>query len=126
MDELVKTWLEEYQEAIRSGKPEDALPLFAENAVVFGTNVNWSRYVPEYAKKQGEPVFGGSTDFEITQTLSTVQMDESAYVAILWKDKVVVQGQTKDRYGRATFGLQIQDETFVAIHSHVSEFPEAN
>jgi hypothetical protein len=126
MDELVKTWLEEYEEAIRSGKPEDALPLFAETAVVFGTNVNWSRYVPEYAKKQGEPVFGGSSDFEITEVLSVVQMDESAYCAILWKDKVIEQGQSKYRSGRATFILQIRDETFVAIHSHFSEFPEAN
>ena len=126
MEELVKTWLEEYESAVRSGNTEEGLSLFAENAVVFGTKVNWSRYVPEYAKKQGEPVFGGSSDFEITQTLSTVQMDESAYVAILWKDKVVVQGQSKDRSGRATFVLQIQDETFVAIHSHFSEFPEAN
>jgi hypothetical protein len=126
MDELVKTWLEEYESAIKSGSPEEALPLFAENAVVFGTNVNWSRYVPEYAKKQGEPVFGGSSDFEITQTLSTIQMDESAYCAVLWKDKVVVNGVTRERSGRATFILQIQEDTFVAIHSHVSEFPEAN
>lgn len=123
MEELVKTWLEEYESAVRSGSPEDGLPLFAENAVVFGTKVNWSRYVPEYAKKQGEPVFGGSQDFEITEVLSVVPMGEAAFCAVLWKDTTTEQGQDKERFGRASFVLQIQDESFVAIHSHFSEFP---
>ena len=123
MEELVNTWLEEYVSALNSGSVEDGLALFAENAVSFGTSVNWSRYIPEYARKHGEPIFGGSAEFEISEVLSVVPMGESAFCAILWKDKSTEGGSSTERTGRASFVLQIQDENFVAIHSHFSEFP---
>lgn len=123
MEELVKTWLEEYQAAIQSGNVEEGLPLFAENAILFGTRVNWSRYLPEYAKKQGEPIFEGSQNFEFSEILNIESFGESAVCSATWKDELEVAGQRKSRSGRVTFVLQIQDESFVAIHSHFSENP---
>ena len=70
MDELVKVWLEEYQAAIQSGDAEEGLPFFAENATLFGTRVNWSRYLPEYAKKQWGPIWSTSSNFEFTEILT--------------------------------------------------------
>ncbi len=124
MEELVKTWLEEYQNAIRSGNGEEGLPLFAENATLFGTRVNWSKYAPEYAKKQWQPIWSASKDFEFTETLTIESFGESAYCAVLWKNNTTVEGHTVERFGRATFVLEIQGDQFVAIHSHFSEFPE--
>jgi ketosteroid isomerase-like protein len=123
MDELVKTWLEEYQTAIQSGDAEEGLPLFAENATLFGTRVNWSRYLPEYAKKQWQPIWSTSNSFEFTEILTISAFGESAYCAVLWKNITKLNGVETERFGRATFVLQIQDENFVAIHSHFSEFP---
>lgn len=124
MDELVKTWLEEYQEAIRSGNTETALPLFAENCVFFGTRVNWSRYLPEYAKKQWQLIWSASRDFEFTEVLNVSEFGESAYCAVLWKNTTKIDGKEIERFGRATFVFQIQGDQFVAIHSHFSESPK--
>lgn len=124
MDELVKTWLEEYQKAIRSGVTEDALPLFAENSTLFGTRVNWSKYLPEYAKKQWDPIWSTSKDFEFTEILNISDFGGSAYCAVLWKNTTKIDGEDVARFGRATFVLEIRDDSFVAIHSHFSESPK--
>jgi ketosteroid isomerase-like protein len=123
MDELVKTWLEEYQAAIQSGDVEEGFPLFAENATLFGTRVNWSRYLPEYAKKQWHPIWSTSNNFVFSEILTISSFGESAYCAVLWKNTTKINGLETERFGRATFVLQIQDGNFVAIHSHFSESP---
>jgi ketosteroid isomerase-like protein len=123
VQELVQTWLEEYQKSVNEAPTEANLAFYAENATVFGLQVNWSRYVPEYARKGGEPLFGESSNFEFSEILTIDSFDETAFAAVLWKDQVQEGGKTRERFGRATFLIQIQDENFLAIHSHFSEFP---
>jgi hypothetical protein len=123
VEELVQTWLEEYQKSVNEGPSDGNLAFYAENATVFGLKVNWSRYVPEYARKGGEPLFEGSSNFEFSEILTIDSFEETAFAAVLWKDRVQVSGAAKERFGRASFLLQIQGENFVAIHSHFSEFP---
>jgi ketosteroid isomerase-like protein len=124
MYELVKAWLEEYQKVIVSGVTDDALPLFAENATLFGTRVIWSKNLHEYAKKQWNPIWSKSKDFEFTEILTVSDFGGSAYCAVLWKNTTKIDGEETERFGRATFVLEIQDDSLVAIHSHFSESPK--
>jgi len=121
--ETIDHWLINFQNAIRSKDYLAALDLFDDEAIMFGTRINFSTALEEYAKNQWLQIWENSQNFTFTQVLKLLSAGELAWLATLWTNETNTGSGIEFRSGRATFVLQNQNGNWICVHSHFSETP---
>ena len=124
---IVRQWLMDFANAIRSRDYEAGRRLFAEDAVGFGTVAGRCDGLSELEAKQWRRVWGATSgfEFEMGQALC-YGCGELASVACFWRSFGFREDGSKFlRLGRCTFTFRIQSGTCLAVHSHFSMVPTA-
>lgn len=120
----VKTWLAEFQTAVRARDFATGRRMFAADAVAFGT---WARAVSgldNIEREQWRNVWPRISDFTFEATPVIRAAADTAWIAASWWSGATgPDGAPLRREGRATFILARQEGRWVAAHSHVSLLP---
>ena len=116
----IMTWLETFEAACRTRDFDAARPMFAEDAVAFGT---WARAVHGLAsieREQWRNVWPRIRDFRFEAPEMGVRGD-MAWIAAAWTTEATgPDGRAFTRPGRGTFVLERRAGRWLAVHSHFS------
>ncbi len=123
--DVARQWLTDFQACVRAVDYERARPMFAEDAVGFGTYAAVVVGQPSLEREQWRNVWWRIRDFTFRLADLHCFGDEHALCAILPWDSLGVRpdGSTFERPGRATIMLMPRDSRWVAVHSHFSLAP---
>jgi ketosteroid isomerase-like protein len=125
LDEIARQFLLEMQSCVRGVDFERARPLFAEDAVAFGTYAAIVNGRDRIEREQWRNVWPVIRDF--TFRLDELQClgDEHALCVVVPWDSLgtAADGSTFSRPGRATLLLEPRAGSWVARHSHFSLAP---
>jgi ketosteroid isomerase-like protein len=125
MTSIARAFLTEMQTCVRAVDFQRARPLFAEDAVAFGTYAAVISGRDRLEQEQWRNVWPNIRDF-------TFRLDElhclgdanHIGVVVTWDSRGTrPDGSTFDRPGRATLLLAERDGRWVALHSHFSLAP---
>jgi ketosteroid isomerase-like protein len=123
IDPKITSWLKQFESNIRNREYEIAFPLYAQNAVAFGTRVNYSSDMNEYAKYQWNTIWDKSRDFTFVDVLNSGHSGELYFCSTLWTNLTNIDGIETMRKGRASFVFRESKDGLICIHSHFSESP---
>jgi ketosteroid isomerase-like protein len=119
----VKTWLSEFEGAVRARDFEAGRRQFAPDAVAFGTWATAVSGLSRIEQQQWRKVWPRIREFRFDDPV--IRADGStAWIAVTWSSEATgPDGRPVTRPGRATFVLARRDGRWLAVHSHVSLLP---
>lgn len=124
---IVRQWLQDFAQAIRSQDYDTGRSLFADDVLGFGTVASRCAGLRELEARQWRQVWGVTSgfEFELDQP-GFYACGELASVACGWRS----YGRREDgsqflRRGRCTFVFQVRAGKCLAVHSHFSLLPSA-
>ena len=119
----ITAWLKQFESNVRNREYDIAFPLYAPNAVAFGTRVNHLSDMSEYAKNQWNNIWDKSRDFTFVDILNSGHDGQLFFCSTLWTNLTNIDGIETTRKGRASFVFQDGKDGLICIHSHFSESP---
>lgn len=122
----VLSWLERFQQCVRSFDYEAARPMFDDDVLAFGslTDVMTDRNILE--NNQWRNVWPRIKDFSFeTETLRlfTELPVNTITLACLWRSLGVIPSGYYERRGRVTMVLRRRHNQLLCVHSHFSMEP---
>lgn len=118
-----KSWLDAFQECVRSRDYGRARTLFDPGIVSYGTQVNSAEIsIDDIEREQWREVWPRIRDFTYRQDEARVYGNEHCLCVLTpWDSTAVhVDGATTDRTGRTTFIIEQRDGRWVCVHFHSS------
>ena len=125
MNAIARQFLTEMQACVRAVDFERARPLFADDAVAFGTYAEVVSGRERLEREQWRNVWPNIRDFTFRlDDLRCLGDAETICVVVTWDSQGSrPDGSTFDRPGRATLLLTKRNGRWVALHSHFSLAP---
>jgi ketosteroid isomerase-like protein len=125
LHEQARQFLLEMQTCVRAVDFERARPLFAEDAVAFGTYAAIVHGRDRIEREQWRNVWPAIRDFTFRlDELECLGNERALCVVVPWDSLgTAADGSTFSRPGRATLLLEPRDGRWVATHSHFSLAP---
>jgi ketosteroid isomerase-like protein len=126
-ESIVREWLVEFAEAIRTRDFKRGRALFADDVVGFGTVASRCDGLVELESRQWRHVWGVTSDFEFDLDHAVgYACGELATAACSWQSYGLREDGSKFlRRGRCTFIFTIRSDKCLAVHSHFSMVPAA-
>jgi ketosteroid isomerase-like protein len=125
LPDVARQFLEEMQTCVRAVNFERARPLFADDAVAFGTYAAVVHGRERLEREQWRQVWPRIREFTFRlDEVECLGSERALCVVVPWDSLGThADGSTFSRPGRATLLLEPRDDRWVATHSHFSLAP---
>lgn len=120
----VAAWLSAFEAAVRARDFEAARPMFASDAVAFGTWASAVSGLDRIENEQWRNIWPRIRRFRFEERPVIRATADSAWIAAVWYSEATgLDGHPFDRPGRATLILTRRDGRWLAVHTHFSLTP---